>query len=59
MLMRAIARVEADGKLSIPNNIRRQVGLKPGQLVELKVVGVSKKKRLLLSTRTQLTGRGR
>ena len=51
MLMRAFARVEADGKLSIPDNIRRQVGLKAGQLVELKVVGASKKKQLLLSTR--------
>jgi bifunctional DNA-binding transcriptional regulator/antitoxin component of YhaV-PrlF toxin-antitoxin module len=51
MLMRAFARVEADGKLSIPNNIRREVGLKAGQLVELKVVGASKKKQLLLSAR--------
>jgi len=51
MLMRAFARVEADGKLSIPDNIRRQVGLKAGQLVELKVVGASKKKQLLLSAR--------
>lgn len=51
MLMRGFARVEADGKLSIPNNIRREVGLKTGQLVELKVVGASKKKQLLLSTR--------
>ena len=51
MLMRAVARVEADGKLSIPNNIRQQVGLKAGQLVELRVVGASKKKQLLLSAR--------
>ena len=49
--MRAFARVEADGKLSVPNNVRRRVGLKAGQLVELKVVGASKKKQLLLSTR--------
>ena len=51
MLMRAFARVEADGKLSIPNNIRREIGLKAGQLVELRVVGASKKKQLLLSAR--------
>jgi len=51
MLLRAFARVEADGKLSIPNNIRREVGLKAGQLVELKVVGASTKKNLLVSTR--------
>ena len=51
MLMRAFTRVETDGKLSIPNNIRREVGLRAGQLIELKVVGVSKKKQLLLSAR--------
>lgn len=51
MLMRALARVKADGKLSIPNNIRREVGLQAGQLVELRVVGASKKKQLLLSAR--------
>jgi len=51
MLMRAFARVSADGKLSIPNSIRRAVGLKAGQLVELKVVGASQKKQLLLSAR--------
>ncbi|WP_193450639.1 hypothetical protein [Candidatus Methylomirabilis limnetica] len=51
MLMRAFAKVDADGKLSIPNNIRLEVGLKAGQLVELKVVGASKKKQLLLSAR--------
>ena len=51
MLMRAFTRVEADGKLSVPTNIRREVGLEAGQLVELKVVGASKKKQLLLSVR--------
>jgi bifunctional DNA-binding transcriptional regulator/antitoxin component of YhaV-PrlF toxin-antitoxin module len=51
MLMRAFARVEADGKISIPNNIQREVGLRAGQLVEFRVVGASKKKQLLLSAR--------
>ncbi len=51
MLLRAFARVEADGKLSIPKNIRSEVGLKAGQLVELKVVGASTKKNLLVSPR--------
>ena len=32
MLMRAFAKVDADGKLSIPNNIRREVGLRAGWL---------------------------
>lgn len=51
MLLRAFAKMDAGGKLSIPNSIRREVGLKAGQLVELKVVGASKKKQLLLSAR--------
>lgn len=49
-LMRAFARVDTDGKIVIPNNIRREVGLKAGQLVELKVVGAGKKN-LLVSPR--------
>jgi len=38
-LMRAFARVEKDGKISIPGNIRREIDLKEGQLVEIKVSG--------------------
>lgn len=49
-MMRAFARVDPDGKIAIPNNIRQEVGLKAGQLVELKVVGGGKKQ-LLVSAR--------
>ena len=38
-LMRAFARVDKDGKIPIPGNIRRQVDLKEGQLVEVKLAG--------------------
>lgn len=38
-LMRAFAKVENDGKISIPKNIRREVNLKEDQLVEIKVSG--------------------
>ena len=48
--MRAFAKVDTEGKITIPNNIRREVGLKAGQLVELKVVGAGKKQ-LLVSAR--------
>jgi len=37
-LIRAFARVDKDGKIAIPDNVRRQVGFQPGQLVEVKVV---------------------
>ena len=36
-LMRSFARVDKDGKLEIPTNIREETGLKPGQMVEVKV----------------------
>jgi bifunctional DNA-binding transcriptional regulator/antitoxin component of YhaV-PrlF toxin-antitoxin module len=51
MLLRAFAKVDSEGKISIPNNIRREVGLNAGQLVELKIVGAGKKKNLLVSAR--------
>ena len=38
-LMRVFARVDKDGRVAIPSNIGREVGFKPGQLVEVKVLG--------------------
>jgi len=38
-LMRAFAKVDKDGKISIPGNIRREVDLKEGNVVEIKVSG--------------------
>jgi bifunctional DNA-binding transcriptional regulator/antitoxin component of YhaV-PrlF toxin-antitoxin module len=46
-LIRLFARVDKDGKVTIPNNVSRQVGFKLGQLVEVKVVG----KRITISAR--------
>lgn len=37
-LMRVFARVDKDGKVAIPDNIRRQAQIQPGQMVEVKVV---------------------
>ena len=42
-LMRVLTRVDEKGKIPFPNNIRLQAGLKPGQLVELRLVGGGKK----------------
>jgi len=50
-LMRGFARVDDDGKVKIPGNIRLAVELRPGQLVELKVTGPEKAKTILLSKR--------
>lgn len=43
MLLRAFARVDDEGKVYIPQNIREATKMKKGQLVELKVAGGGKK----------------
>jgi len=50
-LMRGFAKVDDDGKVRIPDNIRLAVELQPGQLVELKVTGPDRAKTILLSKR--------
>lgn len=50
-LMRAFSKVDKDGKIKLPNNIQRAAQLKEGQLVELKIVGASRKKNVLVSSR--------
>ncbi len=47
-LIRVFAKVDKDGKVAIPNNISREVGFKPGQIVEVKVLG---KKSVAVSAR--------
>jgi bifunctional DNA-binding transcriptional regulator/antitoxin component of YhaV-PrlF toxin-antitoxin module len=48
-LMRAFSKVEKDGEIKLPANIQRAAGLKEGQLVELKIVGASANKSILLT----------
>lgn len=50
-LMRAFSRVGKEGDIKLPANIQREVGLREGQLVELKIVGASRKKNVLVSAR--------
>jgi len=50
-LMRAFSKVDKEGKIKIPGNIQRAADLKEGQLVELKVIGASRKKNILVSAR--------
>ena len=50
-LMRAFSRVDKEGKIKLPGNIQRIADLKEGQLVELKVVGASRKKSILITAR--------
>jgi bifunctional DNA-binding transcriptional regulator/antitoxin component of YhaV-PrlF toxin-antitoxin module len=50
-LMRAFSKVDKGGKIQLPGNIQRAAELKEGQLVELKIVGASRKKNVLVSAR--------
>jgi len=50
-LMRTFSRVDKAGKIKLPGNIQRAADLKEGQLVELKIVGASRKKNVLVSAR--------
>jgi len=47
--MRVLSRVDEKGKITFPRNICLEAGLRPGQLVEFKIVGPSPKKRVLVS----------
>jgi len=50
-LVRAFSKVDEQGKIAIPANIRTQAKLKPGQLVEIKLTGAGKAKNLVISQR--------
>jgi bifunctional DNA-binding transcriptional regulator/antitoxin component of YhaV-PrlF toxin-antitoxin module len=50
-LMRVFSKVDKEGKIKLPGNIQRAAGLKEGQLVELKIVGASRKKNVLVSAK--------
>ena len=50
-LMRAFAKVDKEGKISIPTNIRREVDLKEGQLVEIKVSGTGRAHHIVINKR--------
>jgi len=50
-LMRAFAKVDEEGKISIPGNIRREVGLKEGQMVEIKVSGPNRAQFIVIRKR--------
>ena len=50
-LMRAFAKVDKEGKISIPSNIRRQVNLKQDQVVEIKVSGPNRAQHIVIHKR--------
>lgn len=50
-LIQAFSEVDKDGKIKLPTNIQRAAGLKKTQLVELKIIGTSKKKFIIISAK--------
>ncbi len=50
-LMRAFAKVDKEGKISIPSNIRKEMDLKEDQLVEIKVSGPNKAQYVVIHKR--------
>jgi len=49
--MRVFAKVDYEGKISLPTNIQRELEIHEGQLVEIKVSGPGKRKTLVIVTR--------
>jgi len=52
-LMRGFSKVDKDGRVTIPKNIRREAGLKEGQLVEIKVQGPVLSQSITIKARKQ------
>ena len=50
-LLRMFTKVDQEGKISLPTNIQREMGMREGQLIELKVSGSGKHKTLVMVTR--------
>jgi bifunctional DNA-binding transcriptional regulator/antitoxin component of YhaV-PrlF toxin-antitoxin module len=50
-LIRVISKVDKDGRIKLPANIRRAAGLQKGRWVEMKVVGSGRKMSILMTPR--------
>jgi bifunctional DNA-binding transcriptional regulator/antitoxin component of YhaV-PrlF toxin-antitoxin module len=47
-LLRMFAKVDHEGKISLPRDIQRELGMSEGQLLELKISGSGKRKTLVI-----------
>lgn len=50
-LMRGFSKVDEKGNIPIPSNIRREIGLEEGKLVEIKVQGTQHQQYIIIKTR--------
>jgi len=51
-LIKALARLDSEGRIQLPANIRRALGLKPGQVLELRRIGSGPNRRLMVLPRS-------
>jgi len=51
-LVRALAKVDAQGKIQLPSNVRRMTGLAPGDRVEIRLQGRQQRSGIVLHRRT-------
>lgn len=52
-LMRGFSKVDSEGRIAIPKNIRREVDLKEDQLVEIKLQGPDLAQYITIKARRQ------
>jgi bifunctional DNA-binding transcriptional regulator/antitoxin component of YhaV-PrlF toxin-antitoxin module len=50
-LIRALTRVDSEGRIRLPSNLRRALGLKPNHVLELRTVGRGRNRRLMVLPR--------
>ncbi|MBE0478214.1 hypothetical protein IBX65_03710 [Candidatus Aerophobetes bacterium] len=50
-LIKCFVRIDSQGHIVVPDNIRRALELKGNQLLELKVIGTSRNRNILISKR--------
>ena len=53
MLLRVYSKMDGKNKIAIPRGMRRELNVNPGELLELKVVGIKNARRLLVSKRRE------
>jgi bifunctional DNA-binding transcriptional regulator/antitoxin component of YhaV-PrlF toxin-antitoxin module len=51
-LMRALTRIDSEGRILLPSNIRRALRLKPNHVLELRMIGVGRSGRLMVVPRS-------
>lgn len=54
-LIRTLVRIDSEGRIAFPKNIRMALGLKEQDMVELRVVGSGKANKVMMSKRSERT----